>query len=83
MAYDKSYYDNKKKQIENKITKKVFDFYNQVKQILVAIDGDMAGLTQDLQELNMEMEMEQSKTKTEKTDEKQPKVEKKDNPSKL
>ena len=51
--FNKNYYENKKAQLQSRLTKKVFDFYNGTKQLLVAIDGDLAELQKEQQELEM------------------------------
>ena len=73
--FDENYYQNKKKQLEQKITKKVFDFYNQTKQALIMIDQDIAGINQDMQELEVQIKESKNNEK--------PKVDKKDTAGKL
>ena len=73
--FDENYYQNKKKQLEQKITKKVFDFYNQTKQALIMIDQDIAGINQDMQELEVQIKESKNNEKS--------KIEKKDTAGKL
>ena len=63
MSFDENYYQNKKKQLDIKITKKVFDFYNQTKQLLISIDQDITGINQDMQELEQQIKESQKNEK--------------------